>query len=266
MRERMDTPFRQRGAFQPKGLPRPRQRIAPVPICNFSPSELIWSSQPSMFKAVGRHTGPSSPRLLERRNVLNQLFRQRTDAEILSRAYGHLVTQSRQPILYTDYAVPDTVIGRFDMITLHAFLVFRRLKTQDPEAESFCQNLFDHMFTDMDRSLREMGVGDLSVGKKVKALARGFYGRVVAYERALDAEGDAELQDALIRNVYPLSEPPAAAVAGLAHYVRLQAAALAEQPVTEFLAGRLRFAEVGGTATTQEPSGSRAFSEADASP
>ena len=194
---------------------------------------------------------PAPPiRDLGRRDVLGQLFRQRTETDPVSQAYEHLVAQSRLPVLYTAFAVPDTVIGRFDMIALHAFLVFHRLKSHDAKAEAFCQTLFDHMFTDMDRSLREMGVGDLSVGKKVKALARGFYGRVVAYERALAAPGDSELQNTLMRNVYPLAEPPPSAVAGMVDYVRRQAAALADQPVADFLAGRVAFAPVGGGKAT----------------
>ena len=198
-----------------------------------------------MFKPVSGGLNAAYRRYGERRTVLSQLFRNRTEVEPLALAYGHLVTQSRQPILYRDFCVPDSVIGRFDMITVHAFLVFHRLKTEGSQTESFCQDLFDHMFTDMDRSLREMGVGDLSVGKKVKALARGFYGRVVAYERALAAEDDEELTAALIRNVYPLSEPPAEAVAGLARYIRAQVATLAEQAVGDLLAGQVRFATTG---------------------
>lgn len=173
--------------------------------------------------------------------MLNQLFGRRPDGQAVSAVYSRIVGQSRQPFLYTEFGVPDTAIGRFDMIVVHAFLVFRRLKAQGPGAEAFGQALFDHMFVDMDMSLREMGVGDLSVGKKVKALAKGFYGRVVAYEKALADPDDGAIRAALVRNVYPPLEPPEEAVAGLARYIRLQAGALANQPVPDILNGRVDF-------------------------
>lgn len=173
--------------------------------------------------------------------MFSHLFGRRTDERPVAALYRRIVAQSRQPHFYADLAVPDTVLGRFDMIVIHAFLVFRRLKQEDARAEAFCQALFDRMFADMDMSLREMGVGDLSVGKKVKALAKGFYGRVVAYERALEAPDDDALRAALLRNVYPPADPPEAAVATLAGYIRRQGELLAAQPVAAFLEGRAAF-------------------------
>lgn len=186
--------------------------------------------------------------------MLNQLFGRRTDLQAVSAVYQRIVGQSRQPFLYTEFGVPDTAIGRFDMIVVHAFLVFRHLKAGGLQTEAFGQALFDHMFTDMDMSLREMGVGDLSVGKKVKALAKGFYGRVVAYEKALADADDRALRAALVRNVYPPVDPPEEAVAGLARYIRMQAEAVATRPVAEILSGRVEFAPVAETAQAAEPS------------
>jgi cytochrome b pre-mRNA-processing protein 3 len=111
--------------------------------------------------------------------------------------YEAIVATARRPFLYEDFGVPDTVMGRFDMIALHAFLVLERVKDAEPV---FAQALTDEIFRDMDRSLREMGVGDLSVGKKIRDLAEIFYGRIQAYQR--DIDDPERLANALTRNVW----------------------------------------------------------------
>ncbi len=156
--------------------------------------------------------------------------------------YGAVVEQARRPIFYRDLGVPDTLDGRFDMVVLHAFLVLRRLKAEGQAQGPVGQALFDLMFADMDASLREMGVGDLSVGKKVKQMATGFYGRVAAYEQGLEA-GAAALGEALRRNLYGTVEPTQGHVVAMAGYVRRQADLLATQPVAAVLAGQVRFGE-----------------------
>jgi cytochrome b pre-mRNA-processing protein 3 len=139
--------------------------------------------------------------------------------------YGQLVDQARAPMFYAAYGVPDSLDGRYEMLALHAFMVLRRLKRDDGPAGRLAQALFDAMFADMDRSLREIGVSDLAVGKRVKEMARGLYGRIAAYEGGLadgvTPAGDA-LAGALARNVYgTVAPPPAAALVALARYVRL---------------------------------------------
>jgi cytochrome b pre-mRNA-processing protein 3 len=159
------------------------------------------------------------------------------DAAILG--YRWVVEQSRRPVFFTDYGVPDTLDGRFELICLHAFLYLHRLKSDRPQASRFCQELFDVMFADMDRSLREMGKSDLGVGKEVKRMARGFYGRIRAYEDGLAGE-DRVLAAALARNLFGTAKgalPLAAATA----YVRRAAAQLGVQPAAELLAGHVVF-------------------------
>jgi len=117
--------------------------------------------------------------------------------------YNQIVAQARQPAFYRDHGVPDSLDGRFDLIMLHAILVIRKLNQIGPEGEQMAQDLFDLIFADMDNNLREIGVGDLSVGKRVKAMAKAFYGRAEAYEKGLAAaDGGAELKAALTRNLY----------------------------------------------------------------
>jgi cytochrome b pre-mRNA-processing protein 3 len=161
---------------------------------------------------------------------------------VASGLYEALVEQARRPEFYAALGVPDTVDGRFEMIALHMFMVLHRLK-KEPTNDRLGQALFDTMFADMDRSLREMGVSDLSVGRHVKNMAKGFYGRVAAYESGLDAADDAVLRDALRRNVYgTLAAAPD--TAPLALYTRASVAALARQDSEELMAGRPRFAAV----------------------
>jgi cytochrome b pre-mRNA-processing protein 3 len=157
---------------------------------------------------------------------LNTIFRRTGPADAIHAIYRIIVDQARQPHFYTDFGVPDTVDGRFEMVTLHAFLVLRCLKRPSESASETGQALFDVMFEDMDLSLREMGAGDMGVGKRVKAMVQAFYGRIGAYEDGLGTNGDV-LQGALARNVYATVEPEPGNLNALAAYVRAQDAHLA---------------------------------------
>jgi cytochrome b pre-mRNA-processing protein 3 len=171
------------------------------------------------------------------------LFRRNPLREAAELAYRRIVEQARQPGFFVDLGVPDTVDGRFELIALHAFLYLRRLKREQPESEPLAQRLFDTMFTDFDRSLREMGTGDLSVGREVKRMARAFYGRIEAYERGL-AEDASALQAALARNLFGTAPAPAAApdrLEAMAAYLRREAEHLDAQPAAALLTGEFRF-------------------------
>ncbi len=113
--------------------------------------------------------------------------------------YGMIVTQAREPLFYRALGVPDTVNGRFDLLLLHLWLVLRRLKSVAAGA-SLSQALFDHFCNDMDANLREMGVGDLTVPKRMQAFGEAFYGRTAAYDLALN-EGPEALAQALCKNI-----------------------------------------------------------------
>lgn len=115
--------------------------------------------------------------------------------------YDLIVAQARQQELYSDLSVPDTLDGRFDMIILHIDAVMVHMQSGNEADKIFAQNLIDEVFRDMDRSLREMGVGDMGVGKKIKKMASVYYGRASAYATAREQDG-ATLRDALLRNVY----------------------------------------------------------------
>jgi len=171
---------------------------------------------------------------------LASLFRRNRHRARAHAAYTSIVEQARAPDFFLRLEVPDTLDGRFEMIALHMFLVLNRLKTEHAATEEFAQALFDAMFADLDRGLREMGASDMGVGKRVKEMATGFYGRVAAYEKGL-AGDDELLSDALKRNLYGTVQPSAHAVAGMARYVRGQARTLARQPVEAFFRDDVRF-------------------------
>lgn len=168
-------------------------------------------------------------------------FRRNPYAGPAEQLYSTIVAQARRPDFYVSMGTPDTVDGRFEMISVHAFMVMRRLKHAGDGAAELSQMLFNVMFDDMDRNLREMGVGDLRVGKRVKAMAKVFYGRIVAYEEAL-AGAEETLEQALIRNHYgTLDSIDAESARRLADYIRTGCAYLEAQPVEDLLLGKVAF-------------------------
>ncbi len=180
--------------------------------------------------------------------MLQKFWNFRAEAAPAERLYLAVVAQARQPVFYADLGVPDTPLGRFEMIALHAYLVFRRLRGGGREARALAQAVHDVMFNDMDRSLREMGVGDLGVGKRVKKLATNLYGRIAAYDEGMDAGDDQVVAAALARNVFvDAAGDTAAGQTRLAQYMRVQAAYLATQSVAAIGAGQVGFADAGDT-------------------
>ncbi|NVN86498.1 MAG: ubiquinol-cytochrome C chaperone [Rhodopseudomonas sp.] len=113
--------------------------------------------------------------------------------------YGMIVAQAREPTFYQDLGVADTVNGRFEMIVLHLWMVLRRIRAI-PDNKPFAQALFDYFCSDLDANLRELGVGDLTVPKRMQAFGEAFYGRAAAYDQAI-AAGQDELIKALNKNV-----------------------------------------------------------------
>jgi cytochrome b pre-mRNA-processing protein 3 len=157
--------------------------------------------------------------------------------------YCAAVAAARAPAYYTDLGVPDSLDGRFDLVGLHVFLLIRRLLVLPPPGADLAQAVFDAMFHDMDMNLREIGVGDMSVGKKVKQMWEAFHGRSAAYQTAFGSPDPAELQIALARNVWRGQALPGQA-ASLALVARAQDACLATQDLAGLRAGQVRFLPV----------------------
>ena len=138
-------------------------------------------------------------------SLLKRFFRSQTPSEkAVDPLYNAIMSQARQPAFYRDYGVADTLDGRFDMLALHVYLVVHRLQ-QDSGAEGDLPRLLpERMFREIDRALRENGISDMGVPRRVKKMASAFYGRAQAYETA--KESRKELVDALTRNVFPEAE------------------------------------------------------------
>ncbi|MBV9971305.1 MAG: hypothetical protein JO228_15085, partial [Xanthobacteraceae bacterium] len=166
-----------------------------------------------------------------------RLFRPRFPAATIDSLYGVIVAQARTPVFYEEFGVADTVDGRFELIVLHLALLTRRL-ARETEGAALGRMLVDRFGRDMDDNLREMGVGDLAVPKKMKRIFEALYGRTRVYGNALKETGSDSLERALARNVFGGRE---GAVARLAAYVRCATGELDAAGASQILAGRLAF-------------------------
>ncbi len=153
--------------------------------------------------------------------------------------YGAAVSAARSPYLYADLGCPDTLDGRFDVIGLHVFLLIRRLNREAEPGPALAQAVFDAMFLDMDVNLREMGVSDLSVGKRNRAMWEAFHGRAQVY--AANWEDATGLETAIARNVWRGAIPPAGSAAALARLARAQDRSLATQSLEALGQGIIHF-------------------------
>ncbi len=153
--------------------------------------------------------------------------------------YSVAVSAARAPILYTTLGVPDTLDGRFDMVALHASVLIRRLRSLPAPGPSIAQAVFDAMFSDMDTSLRELGVGDMTVARNVRAMWEAFHGRAMAYEAAMDDSDPEALTSALHRNVWRGADAPGGAE--LAQMTRHLIQVLDATPAEDLFAGHVSF-------------------------
>lgn len=151
--------------------------------------------------------------------MMNWIRERKQRRELSVRLLGVVIDQARRPAFYTNYGVPDTMLGRYEMVCLHAYLLLRRLKRVGGQGPRIAQMLHDQIFDDFDVALREAGLGDMGIGKRMKKLARNLHGRISAYERGL-AEGDVEMAEALRRNLYASTEPTDAEVTAMIAYMR----------------------------------------------
>lgn len=177
--------------------------------------------------------------------MFNRLFgRTNANRAIVEALYGQIVAASRQPQLYSTWQVPDTPLGRFEMISLHLFLFLHRVRGETGAIADVAQELTDGFFAEVEDALRGLGIGDLGVPKRMKKLARMFYGRTAAYGVALDGDDSQALADALRRNVRPEAGEWNEAGA-LAAYAMTARRMLAEQQTATMLGGELRYPVAG---------------------
>ena len=174
--------------------------------------------------------------------MIPPLFR-RSPSRTIAALYGAIVAQARDARFYAGYGVPDTVLGRFDMIVLHVALLLRRLRDGNKRQRALAQGVFDAFCRDMDHNLREMGISDPGVPRQMRRVGEAFYGRAQAYDGALAESREGALTEALARNVYAGIAEPLVAAVPLAAYARQAADDLAGQPLDVLAGGTVRFPE-----------------------
>lgn len=177
--------------------------------------------------------------------MIMSLFRRapkNSNSRIVDAVYSAVIAAARQPGLYRDWGVPDTPLGRFESIGLHMILFLYRTRNAPEPAGQLAQDVLDEFFKDVDHSIRELGVGDPSVPKRMKKLARMFYGRMERYWSALDDDDSEALGDAVARNIAP-EAPETVDRAAIAGYMQRAVKMLAGVTDQELLAGTVRFPE-----------------------
>ena len=175
--------------------------------------------------------------------MLKRLFKPRPAALAGGSLYDRVVEQARSPRLYSEFGAPDTTEGRFEIYSLHVYLLLERLKERGPQAAETAQALLDTYLSALDNTLREMGLGDVGVGRQVRKLGEAFYGRIRSYEVGMAALPDTgELQAMLIRTAYAGAD--SASAPRLADYIVRQRQALAAVPVEDLFEGKVTWTEV----------------------
>lgn len=172
---------------------------------------------------------------------------------IVVRIYDALAAAGRQPALYEDMDVPDTVMGRFEMLAAHVILFLRRTSRGGDAVRAIGQEIVDEVFLDIDHSIRELGIGDVAVPRKMKKFARMFYGRAESYGRALDAGDDGALAEALRRNIHPAAGGDAPDMKPLARHLMSTDRCLAGTGDEAILAGTVSLPAVTIAGVPGEP-------------
>jgi cytochrome b pre-mRNA-processing protein 3 len=170
-------------------------------------------------------------------------FRRRFHNRNIHALYGMIVAQARSRAFYADYGVPDTVEGRFDLLVLHLVLLLNRLgRTNEAggPGHNLEQRLFDVFCRDLDDNLREMGVGDMAVPRRMRHFAEAFYGRQAAYNAAMSAPDQREHEKAVARNIFGVIAVDERAVR-LARYARATASQLDAEDKDALAAGKAVF-------------------------
>ncbi len=178
-------------------------------------------------------------------STLKKIFKSPYGHKTATQLYVSIVSQSRLPILYVDFQVADTMDGRFDMVALHAALVLRRLRAEADQTDQLAQAVFDLMFADMDQNLRELSIGDTGVSKRIQKMVSGFYGRMKAYDLAIDltdkSQQRVDLKKVIIRNIYRQTIMSDNSVDAMASYILNQEKNLQKQTIDNLLDGRVVF-------------------------
>jgi cytochrome b pre-mRNA-processing protein 3 len=171
--------------------------------------------------------------------IFQRFFTPRPQVLAAKSLFASASVQARSPAFYTDAGVPDTPEGRFELYTLHVALLLRRLSGDEPQVAETRQGLFDAFVRNLDDGLREMGVGDLSVGKKMRKLGAAIYGRLRSYNDALGAADSLGAVGALVKRTVFVGGDATADPVALARYVLDADRALVSEPMSGLLKGEV---------------------------
>jgi cytochrome b pre-mRNA-processing protein 3 len=172
--------------------------------------------------------------------VFSWLRQRHANKAAVEAIYERVVAAARRPHLYSAYGVPDTVEGRYEMVVAHLVVVLERLRAEGDATAPLTRDLIERFVTDMDDCMREIGVGDLSVGKKVRRAAAGLWERAEYYRRALAPDADGAALEVALAAAFPAGaglSPPADAARLLAAELRAIAAGIADTELDAIIAG-----------------------------
>jgi cytochrome b pre-mRNA-processing protein 3 len=170
--------------------------------------------------------------------MLSALFKKSLSQTAPQHIYGGVMTQARTPAFFLDYGVPDTVMGRFDVLSLHIYLLARKLREEGSEtSQGLSQEVFDLYVYDVERALRELGIGDTSVPKKKKKMIRSFYGQIDDFDEALNNQNEGVIKEKVSRRY--LTEIENAKPDLLAHYMLKTDKHLETQEIKSILSGNV---------------------------
>lgn len=170
--------------------------------------------------------------------ALGNWFQPKKNRWAVDKLHQSIQVQALRPDFYFEGGARDNFSGRFEMTCLHGTLVFRRLREAGQAGKALSQEVFDALFDGFDEALRDIGTGDLSVGKKIRKMGEAFYGRAKAYDDALaDGVADVDLQHSLMRNL-GVAEPQAGR---FVRYVRAVEDTLRRHTDAQLLSGELNW-------------------------
>jgi cytochrome b pre-mRNA-processing protein 3 len=176
------------------------------------------------------------------KSLFRKAFAPEIPREKVGALYGSLMAAARTPAFFEKLGLADTFENRFELLVLHMFLVLNRLKPEGSASRDIMRGLTEYMIDDIDRTFREMGVGDVGVAKRMKKVVSAFYGRVLAYEKAFQSQDEKDILRALDRNVFAEMDTDIPRLTAMREYMLQQRAALAKQPLEAFNEGTASFA------------------------
>lgn len=176
------------------------------------------------------------------------IFYKKNNSKLIEKIYQNIIERSRLKFFYIDQEVEDTIESRFDLIIFHSFIIFQYFKEIKVKNNSLPQNLFDFMFNDFENNLREMGLGDIAVNKKMKVFMLAFYGRIANYSKGVKMLRDFDNKEILFNtinnNIYKNKIIPFSNIKFFSDYLILNIKSLLDKPLNENISNHFKFIDL----------------------